>query len=178
MAAPKRVYIDCSDCGRRIAANRLGICVNCRHERTLVELTCIICGKRFQRRQKDHNDFLRRVTIGKRQGPQCSKSCLAGESRLCSWCGADVGRRPPSRLADYAYCGTPRRCDREAMKLVQPMNWPLLTPTVLPMREHVREIVELLGPENITSARSTSRKLFASPTPCATPGATETSRHA
>jgi len=40
------------------------------------------------------------------------------------------------------------------MKLVQPIYWPKLGSDVLPMRDHVAEIAELLGPENMTRAKS------------------------
>jgi len=150
---PKRVA--CADCGKQIAAvNKLGLCADCRHRRSMVTLTCIVCGKEFQRRRKDYNDFIRRVTAGERQGPRCSKTCgYSGGSRLCSWCGAEVAGRPPSARGYHAFCGAGRRCDLEAMKLVQPIHWPKLGSDVLPMREHVAEIAELLGPENMTGAK-------------------------
>ncbi len=149
-------FVKCADCGRKIAAaNKLGLCRDCRHRRTLVTLTCIVCGKDFQRRRKDYNDFIRRVTIGERQGPRCNKTCgYTRSSRSCSWCGAELGHKPPSTRGYHAFCGAGRRCDLEAMKLVQPIYWPKLGSDVLPMRDHVAEIAELLGPENMTRAKS------------------------
>jgi hypothetical protein len=151
--------VACSDCGRQIAAaNKSGLCAACRHQRTLVTLTCIVCGKDFQRRRKDYNDFIRRVTVGERQGPRCSKACgYSGSSRFCSWCGAEVARRPPSTRGYHAFCGAGRRCDLEAMKLVQPVHWPKLGSHLLPMRDHVAQIAELLGPKNLTGASRRAR---------------------
>src|SRR3989442_5819037 len=58
-------FTECSDCGRRISRGRLGLCAECRHQRTLVTLTCLTCGKQFE-----YKDFIRRVTLGQRQGPR------------------------------------------------------------------------------------------------------------
>jgi len=147
--------IDCADCGKQIRANTLGICAACRHERTLVELTCISCGRTFKRRRKDHNDFIRRVTIGPKQGPRCSRTCGYSRAiRVCSWCGADAGHKAPSNRGNHAFCGAPRRCDREARKLVQPLYWRLLTPEVLPMRDSIAKITELLGPDRLTGGKA------------------------
>jgi len=148
-------FAECSDCGRKIPRGRLRLCADCRHRRTLVTLTCIVCGREFQRRRKDYNDFIRRVTLGERQGPRCSKACgYRRTRRSCSWCGAEVGHKPPSTRGYHAFCGAGRRCDLEAMKLVQPIQWPKLGSNVLPMRDHVAEITELLGPENMIGAKS------------------------
>ena len=146
--------IDCSDCRREIRINKGGICADCLRRRSLVELTCIFCGKKFYRRRKDYNDFLRRVPArGKRYGPQCSKACVRSVSRNCSWCGDSVGWRPPSHSGQHVFCGKPRNCWSETMKLVQPTQWPLIGPAVLPMREHVAEIAALLGPERLTGGK-------------------------
>jgi len=147
-------FVDCADCGRRIRRGTLGICVDCRHQRTLVELTCILCGKKFWRRRKDYNDFLRREPIGARQGPRCSKACVSSRSATCSWCGGDAGIRWPSaiRSTRHSFCGKPKYCWREAMAKIQPVHWQRVGPELLPMRDHVAQIRELLRLKNLTHA--------------------------
>jgi hypothetical protein len=119
-----------------------------------VELTCIVCGKKFQRRQKDYNDFMKRVVTRGRYGPRCSRACVQSVSRTCSWCGQSVGLRPPSDQGQHAFCGKSRDCWREAMKLVQPVHWHLLEPEMLPMRDHVERIADVLGADRLTGGKS------------------------
>lgn len=152
----RRKFVDCVDCGTRIRDNKLRVCAECRHKRTLVELTCIICGKKFWRRRKDYNDFLRRVTIGEKQGPRCSKACVGSRPATCSWCGEDAGTRWPSdiRNTNHSFCGNPRYCWREAMAIVQPIHWKRIGRDLLPMRDHIAEITELIGREKLSGAKS------------------------
>jgi hypothetical protein len=163
---PKRPkFIQCSDCGRKIAPGKLGMCADCRHRRTLVELTCIVCGKSFWRRRKDYNDFLRREPISERQGPRCSKACVSSRSPACSWCGEDVGTRWPGRIRSthHSFCSKRKSCWREAMAIIQPVYWQRLGPELLPMREHITEIGDLLGPENLTTRGRGLASLSAAP---------------
>jgi len=154
IAAPPLALIDCAECGTLVKANKRGLCADCRRRLSLVELTCIVCGKEFQRRRKDYNDFIRRVVArGKRYGPRCSRACLQSVALACCWCGRSVGLRPPSQRRGHAFCGKPRNCWSEAMKVVQPSNWSLLKPEHLPMRDHIAQIVDALGPDRLTGGK-------------------------
>jgi len=175
VAPPRVALIDCASCGNRIAPNKSELCTDCRHERAIVELICTSCGRAFKRSCKEYNAFLRRVSRGGRQlGPWCSRTCGYPKRtrRICSWCGAELGHRPPSTSQGYhAFCGGSKRCDLRAANFVQPMYWPLLEPELLPMRDKLVRIRAFLARDRVTRANQGRKSQRA-----VRPGARGTSR--
>jgi len=137
---PKRAH--CDRCGKILGVNKTGRCLACILDSQRVTLTCVRCGKTFQRRRKWHNEFLNRV-VKTRYGPICSKGCLLRVERQCSWCGKPAVRRRPSDNSSQAFCGPPRSCAFEAQRVLSNTHWNRLTPELLPMVEHRDEIARL-----------------------------------
>lgn len=173
VAVSIRAFVDCRDCGRAIVANKAQLCAECRRERMMVELTCTACGKVFKRGRKAYNNFLRRIGDYK-VGPWCKRNCGNPKKKMsCDWCGEEIQHRSPSVRGNHSFCGVPKRCDWEAAKLVQPSNWRLLGPDLLPMRENRAGITAFLGSHRLTGRGGTRRDQRQGES---TPGARGTSR--
>ncbi len=133
----------CTGCGKTMMYRKSRLCQSCRHERLLVSLKCVNCGRAFERRRKYHDAYLRRTVVRKRRGLVCSRQCSAKISRDCSWCGRPVGPRWRSQIRTLAFCGHESSCHIQAQRAISAVWWRYLTTDLLPMKDHRDRIAQL-----------------------------------
>ncbi len=135
----------CTGCGKAMQRTKTRLCQSCRRSNSSVTLKCANCGKSFERRRCLHDAYLRRTVTQKRHGPICSRKCSAKVQRSCSWCGRPAGGRWRSSTGRQVFCRPPASCLREAQTAIHPVRWRHLTADLLPMKEHLDEIAQLLA---------------------------------
>lgn len=133
----------CTGCGKAMMYRKTRICQSCRHERLLVSLKCVNCGRAFERRRSRHEAFLRRTVSQRRHGPVCSRQCSAKIPWSCSWCGQPAGTRWRADAGWQAFCRPPRSCRIQAQTTFPPVWWRYLTDVLLPMKDHQDRIAQL-----------------------------------